>query len=38
MHAFGLGKDLCDEFLRKQSVISNITKGNIVSFRYLSLI
>lgn len=27
MHAFGLNKDLCDEFLRKQSVISNITKG-----------
>lgn len=27
MHAFGLNKELCDEFLRKQSVISNITKG-----------
>ncbi|XP_031617053.1 uncharacterized protein KIAA0513 [Contarinia nasturtii] len=26
MHAFGLNKELCDEFLRKQSVISNITK------------
>lgn len=27
MHAFGLSKELCDEFLRKQCVISNISKG-----------
>lgn len=24
MHAFGLSKELCDEFLRKQCVISNL--------------
>lgn len=24
MHAFGLSKDLCDEFLRKQCIISNL--------------
>lgn len=27
MHAFGLNKELCDEFLGKQCIISNITKG-----------
>lgn len=39
MHAFGLSKDLCDEFLRKQSVISNITKGkmsNLLTFARLN--
>lgn len=40
MHAFGLSKDLCDEFLRKQSVISNLTTGELksnYSVRYDSL-
>lgn len=26
MHAFGLSQELCDEFLRKQCVISNLSK------------
>lgn len=29
MHAFGLSKELCDEFLRKQCVISNISEGKM---------
>lgn len=27
MHAFGLSRELCSEFLRKQCFIANLTKG-----------
>lgn len=27
MHAFGLNRDLCNEFLRKQCIIANLNKG-----------
>ena len=29
MHAFGLSRDLCSEFLRKQCVIANLSKGKV---------
>lgn len=31
MHAFGLNRDLCNEFLRKQCTIANLTKGDATS-------
>ena len=30
MRAFGLSKDLCVEFLRKQSIIANLKEGRIL--------
>lgn len=27
MHAFGIDRELCSEFLRKQCVIANLSKG-----------
>lgn len=30
MHAFGLSRTLCLEFLRKQCVIANLTKGKVI--------
>lgn len=29
MHAFGIDRELCSEFLRKQCVIANLSKGII---------
>ena len=32
MHAFGLPRNLCLEFLRKQCIIANLTQGNCLNF------
>lgn len=37
MHAFGLSRTLCLEFLRKQCVIANLTKGKFI-FQYFKIL
>lgn len=34
MHAFGLSRELCTEFLRKQCTIANLNKGIYNHFYY----
>lgn len=38
MHAFGISRELCMEFLRKQCVIANLSKGKCPKMSLIILI
>ena len=38
MRAFGLSKELCLEFLRKQSVIANLREGECINYYVLNML